>query len=449
MSRKLLKSLAGFLLLCGAFTYGYLAHREALFPAGFIEDHLAPGAGGGEADLGRTGGAPPGRWRPAGEPRAGREPEAISSQESALRAGLPYLAGRYPAPQRQGVTLYDEGRAEPGLNFFVSGHAPEAVLMDMRGRVVHTWAYDPGAIWPDYAAGPKEKSARYWRRARLMDSGDLLAIFDGAGVIRVDARSDLVWSHRGECHHDLDVDDRGHVLVLERRSRALPRINPDRPVLEDFIVTLGPRGEKLDEISILECFENSDYAGLLDGMPREGDLFHTNTLEILDGSQVRRSAIFKRGNLLISLRHLNTIAVIEPGLNKVVWALAGMWRRQHDPVLLGTGRVLLFDNLAAPAASRVIEFDPFTQRIEWRYEGSPGHPFFSETCGTSQRLSRGNTLITESDRGRAFEVTPDGTIVWEFLNPYRAGANGELIATLFEMTRVDPDFPRWDLAAAR
>jgi hypothetical protein len=44
-----------------------------------------------------------------------------------------------------------------------------------------------------------------------------------------------------------------------------------------------------------------------------------------------------------------------------------------------------------------------------------------------------NALITESDNGRAFEVTPDGTIVWEFYNPHRAGAQDEFIAALFRV----------------
>ena len=59
----------------------------------------------------------------------------------------------------------------------------------------------------------------------------------------------------------------------------------------------------------------------------------------------------------------------------------------------------------------------------------------------AQRLPNGNTLITESDGGRALEVTPDRRIVWEFFNPHRAGEQGEYIATLFELLRLPPDFP--------
>ena len=77
----------------------------------------------------------------------------------------------------------------------------------------------------------------------------------------------------------------------------------------------------------------------------------------------------------------------------------------------------------------------------WQYLGTEREPFYSATCGSAQRLPNGNTLITESDNGRAFEITPENKIVWEFYNPHRAGDSAEYIATLFELLRLPPDFP--------
>ena len=34
-------------------------------------------------------------------------------------------------------------------------------------------------------------------------------------------------------------------------------------------------------------------------------------------------------------------------------------------------------------------------------------------------MGNGNTLINCGPKGRFFEVTPEGDIVWEYLNPYR------------------------------
>ena len=38
--------------------------------------------------------------------------------------------------------------------------------------------------------------------------------------------------------------------------------------------------------------------------------------------------------------------------------------------------------------------------------------------GKHQPLPNGNILITETEGGRAFEVTPNGETVWSFVNRY-------------------------------
>ena len=113
----------------------------------------------------------------------------------------------------------------------------------------------------------------------------------------------------------------------------------------------------------------------------------------------------------------------------------------HDIKPLPNGNILIFDNNGNSERSRVIELDPVTGRIEWTYRGESADDFYSQMCCAATRLPNGNTLATESDGGRAIEVTSDGAIVWEYLNPERAGDRGELVATLFEMTRLPADFP--------
>jgi hypothetical protein len=54
-------------------------------------------------------------------------------------------------------------------------------------------------------------------------------------------------------------------------------------------------------------------------------------------------------------------------------------------------------------------------------------------------LPNGDVLITESERGRASEITRDGDVVWEFLSPHRAGPENRLVATLFEVVRLPPE----------
>lgn len=114
--------------------------------------------------------------------------------------------------------------------------------------------------------------------------------------------------------------------------------------------------------------------------------------------------------------------------------------------LPGEGNILVFDNGGAagfgnpnPGSpdgtwnalrdhSRVLEFDPVTLELVWEFTATTqGYPagsgadlvkFYSRYKSAAQRLPNGNTLITESNFGRLFEVTPECEIVWEYICPY-------------------------------
>ncbi|MEO2164169.1 MAG: arylsulfotransferase family protein, partial [bacterium] len=135
------------------------------------------------------------------------------------------------------------------------------------------------------------------------------------------------------------------------------------------------------------------------------------------------------------------VAVLDPGQEKIVWAHTGSYRFQHDPSVLENGRILVFDNNPPLKASAIVEINPTSGEETLVYRGPESDPFYSETCGLAQRLPNGNTLITESDYGRALEVTPDGETVWEFYSPFSAGENDEYIATLMEVVRLPGDSP--------
>jgi outer membrane protein assembly factor BamB len=121
----------------------------------------------------------------------------------------------------------------------------------------------------------------------------------------------------------------------------------------------------------------------------------------------------------------------------------GDWRFQHDARPLSGGRVLFFDNLGQRDHSRVLEVDARDGAVLWRYQASEPGAFLSLCCGASQRLANGNTLITETARGHAFEVDPAGDTVWEYWSPHRVVASdgSEKVARLFEVLRLPDAWP--------
>jgi len=74
--------------------------------------------------------------------------------------------------------------------------------------------------------------------------------------------------------------------------------------------------------------------------------------------------------------------------------------------------------------------------------------FFSAFISGAERLANGNTLICEGAKGRVFEVTPAGEIVWDYwsphggdLQPSEQGGKAPPRA-LFRATRIAPDDAR-------
>jgi hypothetical protein len=313
----------------------------------------------------------------------------------------------------------------------------------MEGRVLHSWRKGFEEVWPEREAGVKV-IANAWRSVRLERNGDLFAIFEGRGLIKLDRDSELLWAHDGLAHHALDVAGDGRVHVLTRKARVIERYNAERAILEDFVTILAPDGRELDSISLLECFENAapgiETSSVMKWVALGGDVFHTNALQLLRRDWPEAHPEFRAGRVLISILRSSTLALVDLDRRAVVWSLAGSWRKQHDPTLLAGGRLLLFDNRGLRKRSRVLELDPATGEVGWSYEREEDGDFFSKTCGASQRLPRGNTLITDTEAGRAFEVTREGEVVWEYRNPLAAGEQAGLRGWLFELRRLPPDF---------
>jgi outer membrane protein assembly factor BamB len=110
---------------------------------------------------------------------------------------------------------------------------------------------------------------------------------------------------------------------------------------------------------------------------------------------------------------------------RVIWSWGqGEISGPHDATLLPNGNVLVFDNGLRRKWSRVVEVDPRTNEIEWSYQAPNPKEFYTSARGAAQRLPNGNTLITDSGAGRAFEVTSEGELVWDFVSPNR-DADGE------------------------
>jgi hypothetical protein len=369
--------------------------------------------------------------------------------------------------ESRGVTVNDKGRAEPGATLYTSSHEPAAFLISDTGEVLHEWKRPFSEVWHEGAAvkHPQPDKFVYMRRARLTEDGGLLAIYEGAGdtpygygMVKLDKDSNIEWTYLEHTHHDFDVAPDGTIYVLTHEivDEPLPQLDHlASPRMEDYLAVLSPEGKELRKIPLLPTIDKTPYRQLFYTVSSWslGDPLHTNAVHFITPKDAENFTQGKAGQVLISFRELNAVGVLDLDEEKLAWAVKGYWTGQHDPQILENGNILLFDNNGnlSPdnGGSRVIEFDPENLAIAWQYTGTKETPLYSPIRSEIQRLPNGNTLITEASAGRIVEVTPDKQVVWEYINPVRAGADGKRIPIICNAQRIAPETVSAVLAATR
>ncbi|MEN3952736.1 arylsulfotransferase family protein [Iodidimonas sp. SYSU 1G8] len=331
------------------------------------------------------------------------------------------------------VTVWDPRNAERGFTLYTSGHAATAQLVTMIGHPMHEWTlpYSAAAAGGNAAvAQPQPDSLVFLRKARMFPNGDLIGLYEAAGhtppgygLVKVDKNSGIIWAYLQRVHSDFDLAPDGRVFVLAEDFLK----EDDKPViLESYLTILTPDGREAAKLSLSDAFEASPFSGLL--APSRSAAPRATSIDVIDDAEATGLFEGRAGQALLSFPDLGVLAVIDPASGQITWAARGAWNGQYDASIVADGHILIFDNRGEAGdgkASRVLEIDPVTMTTVWSYTARPGQtPFASATRGSAERLPGGNTLITEADGGRLFEVDRSGTVVWEFTNPVR-GAQGD------------------------
>lgn len=341
-----------------------------------------------------------------------------------------------------GAYVHRPRKVFPGYNLF------DGRLMDMKGRVVKGWgARYLGLLLPNgcYIAQKHYKSLTWG----LYSWND-----------------EVIWEKEIPVHHDIHFTSRGTIITLMKEMHSYKGKNFDFCIVVEYDI----KGRELMRWSTFEnlywlkqlqrpiVFDRSKMyflsrqEGLKSRTPWGGqyDYFRINSFQLLPDTMLgRRDPRFREGNWLVSFRHDSMVAVIDKDTCRAVWTCIGVdlpdeLQGQHGPTMLPNGRILIFDNGRWRGWSRVIEIDPQTQKIVWEYRAKG---FFTMSQGYAQRFNNGNTLITESEQGRAFEITRDGEIVWEYYHPQAQDASNSAYPEsygkrqwIYRMQRYTTDF---------
>jgi len=338
---------------------------------------------------------------------------------------------------RTGGTHHDAARACQGYVLFSPLNETKATLViDMAGEIVHRWDHD---CLPGHFGYLMENGNLHFNGKADDGNADLWprwAQLNGGLMREVDWDGNVLWEHRDPFHHhDARRTAAGGAIYLslervpeEMRTRIRGGYEPDDGLgmWADKIVEIDQGGEVVWEWRAIEHFDPESE--VIAPMVPRWEWTHCNTVFPIGDDRV-----------LVSMRHTSTVVIIEKATGKIVWRLGDdVLSGQHDSQILANGNILIFDNGAHRKTggivpySWVIEVDPATDEIVWSYQDNPPQYFYSFNISGVGRLPNGNTMICEGARGRLFQVTPDGEVVWEYVSPYFApDATGTLTNNVF------------------
>jgi len=365
-----------------------------------------------------------------------------------------------------GTTIYDPEKCHNSYILY-DGRDGRSFLIDMNGNLINTWSYTG---FPSEMIDPQINNGT---RGHVICQREA-EIYSCETLLIVDWDSNIVWEWgekapggKARQNHDLAPLSNGNILMVVFLENGHPEladipVNGDQAIYEvtrdgeivwkwlssEHIEELGFSGEKRDLLFSEKSRPRSSIFVINDMQPLGPNKWY-------DQGDER----FHPDNIMIDSREGSFIAIIEKKSGQIVWRMGpeypasydyskasftGKFPRpvdsicgQHDAHMIpqglpGEGNVMVFDNQGAAGfppiylnmfpGSRVLEIDPTTEEIVWQYDasctGRPFWTFFSSFISSARRLPNGNTLIDEGMNGRFFQVTPQGEIVWEYVNPY-------------------------------
>lgn len=364
---------------------------------------------------------------------------------------------------------------------------PAAYVVDDAGSILHTWSNTTHQLKPEDSP---PNYLRGWNHVEVAEDGNLFAIVPLRALLKLTPKSKLEWSCDVAAHHDLAIRADGMLFVLTEAPRRVVIDGNAYVILDNVVTIVEPRGAVKSEVSLYEVLctdsilrqlidheikqraqifqrrgwptpedqvtpdvvhetqtilDTATYDGELRGALRRlralpgkpGDVLHTNTLELLDHHP---EGIWNRGDLLICMRELNTVAVIDSARSNVRWwwgvaELSG----PHQPSMLPDGNILIFDNGLNSRRTRLLVVDPISSAIVWNWSARPPESFFCPLAGGCERLANGNLLVTNSTGGGAFELTVNGEIVWQMTLPVSVYGAERGRVSIYRMSAVDAE----------
>ncbi len=388
----------------------------------------------------------------------------------------------WPYKYETGVAHYDREKAYEGYTLITPFPSRSAVepyevasevnLLDMNGKVVHTWK-TPYPAW--YARLMPDGHLMVTQRfAKATPNRPGYAPYHMGGatgmLMELDWDGNILFQHFDpNMHHDFRRLDNGNYIYvgwepvptdLAKKVRGGQKgtEHTDGTMFGDYFREINSSGQTVWEWHGIEHFDpDIDIIGAIH--PRE-EWTHINDVDVMDD-----------GNIFSDSRHTDGAFIIDRTSGDIIWRWGNVayldpetgsveHKDVRDPKTMGgphdghiiarglpgEGNMLIYDNAMYTYYSRALEVDIKTGDVVWDSEEDyglegyvHGRVHFSPFISGSQRMPNGNTVVCSGGNGVVFEVTKEKEIVWHWVRE-TPNMESEVHWGVFRAHRYGPEY---------
>ncbi len=255
------------------------------------------------------------------------------------------------------------------------------------------------------------------------ENGSLISHAEEGPMFKVDLCSNISWVNSEErYHHSIELDHEGNYWVpsyLEPYSETMKKYRNKTGLLDDAITKISTNGEVLYKKSIFDILIEGNVIKY-NQLYIDNDPFHLNDIQ----PALKDTAHWKKGDLFLSLRNINTIVLYRPSENKVLKVITGPFYMQHDVDIISDDEISIFNNNIFYSKdgpkNRNVEIliynfseNTFTKTFE---NSINKEDIITGAGGLSDYLNDGSILIEEQSHGRLLLINENGDLEWEYIN---------------------------------
>ena len=259
-----------------------------------------------------------------------------------------------------------------------------------------------------------------------------LTYFDYSNLHRVslDTNFDIIkylWkrNYKTVFHHWGDLYDK-KIYILGSNTKSFPSkkqefyknnfkdckngwfLNETIEIIDYSDGSLIKRVELIDKLSAIKEVNNLNYNLICQ------DPSHSNDVRVIKEKQIAN--FFpngKVGDLLISVRHFNSLVLLDKENFEVKWHLTGKTEWQHSPKITSNGTIFIFDNLGSNPVngrSRIVSVDIKSKKILGIYESLDFNDHFESESGGRLQIYSNQIYITETNKAKLFSINCENLI---------------------------------------